>query len=157
MDTVPQFIRIAPYSDKDVNEFCDIIYDYSMRLSEVQVDYDRIYNKLHKCFEFIEHIDVPFAFEYTKVSYKQVFEQFSNELLSINRIIEEFPQTLEVQCLIALNSNNYEDKRKSINYFDNLISYFIILLANLECSMDKCITKGLEAYQQSKQIVCRCK
>jgi hypothetical protein len=157
MESVPQTIQIASYSETDVNEFCEIVYNCSMRLTEVQADYNRICKKLEECFEFVQHIDVPFAFEYTKASYKHAFEKHLNDLLSIRANIEEFPQTVEVNCLIALNANNYQHKKNCINYLDNLLSYFNVLLVNLEYSINHCINRGLQAYQQSKRIMCRCK
>jgi hypothetical protein len=157
METVPQTIQIASYSVADVNDFCEIVYDYSMRLSEVQTDYNRICKTLEECFEFVQNIDVPFAFEYTKASYKRGFQQYRNDLLSIRTSMEEFPQIVEINCLIALNSNTHQDKKNCINYLDNLLSYFNVLLANLEYSINNCINRGLQAYQQSKRIVCRCK
>lgn len=157
MESIPQTIQIASYSETDVNDFCEIVYSYSIRILEVQADYNRIHNKLEECFEFVRNLDVPFAFEYTKASYKHRFEQYLNELLSIRTKIEEFPQTVEVNCLLALNANNYYDRKNCINYLDNVLSYFNVMLANLEYNMNDCIKQGLQAYQQSKTPMCRCK
>lgn len=157
MEVTPNTIKITAYTKEDVDDFCNIISDYSLRLSEVEHDFDRIKYKLRECGEFIDNITVPFAFEYTKISFKQSFDEYWRGLETLWDNMNEFPHIAEVECLIALNMNTYEQKKKCINYLDMLLSYYNVALKHLEQDIDECIKRGLESYGKSKACLRHCK
>lgn len=157
MEVVPPTLQIASYTREDVNEFCEIIYDYSIRLSQIEDDYNKLCSKLEQCFEFINSVNVPFAFEYVKVSYTQTFQYFVTELDKIKVAMITFPETVEVECLIALANNTYEQKKKCIYHLDMLLSCINVSLTLLDADVDKCIKRGLSAHNASKIVCSRCR
>jgi hypothetical protein len=145
------------YSTDRIDEFCEIVQDYSLRLSTVENDYSRIYEKLESCYQFIDEINVPFVFEYTKVFYQQTFDSYANQMFHIQTQIKDFPRMVETQCIIALAHNLHEHKKMCIDYLDILMSILNVSLQNLEYCVDHSIKNGLEAFESTRKIICQCR
>lgn len=151
-----QTIEIASYENEDINDFCELIHDYSIQLSELEDCYNRIYSKLEDCSKFITGIQVPYNFEYLKLLYVHAFDNFTSILAKIRMDMEEIPQIVESVCLCALAMQAHDKKSKCQHHLDMLFTTFSVSLSNLEKDIDICIKKGCEAFDASKKIISRC-
>jgi hypothetical protein len=145
------------YCTDRINEFCEIIHDYSMRVSMVEDDYNRIHNKIESCFQFIDKITVPFVFEYSKVLYQQTFQNYVTQLLEIKSQIDYFPTVVETQSIIALAHDTHDHKKLCIDYLDIILSVLNVSLQNLEYCVDHSIKHGLEAFDSTKKFMFQCR
>jgi hypothetical protein len=153
---VPQTIPITSFLTEDINEYCEMIHEYQLRLSDVEDTYNRLLKKLNDCFQFLDDINIPFSHEYIKLIYTNTFETYLNVLFTIRMHFEEFPQIVESMCLLALSSQRYLEKKKCQTYLDALMSWYNVSLAHLEDDVEKCANQGLKAHNHSKVIKSRC-
>jgi hypothetical protein len=152
----PQTIEIASYAKEDINDFCELIHDYSIRLSELEDCHNRIYSKLEDCSKFMNNIQVPYNFEYLKLLYIHAFDNFTSILAKIRMDMEEIPQIVESACLCALATQAHDKKSNCQYHLDMLFTTFSVSLSNLEKDVDTCIKNGCKAFDASKKINSRC-
>ncbi len=155
-DNRAQYIQITLYNTRDIDDFCELIHDSSLRLSDLEDRYNRIYLKLDDCFKFISHIQVPYNFEYLKLMYVHAFENFTSILAKIRMDMEEVPQIVESACLCALATQAHDKKTNCQHHLDMLFNSFSTTLLDLERDVDTCTKRGCDAFNATKKINTRC-
>lgn len=139
-------------SFNDEQDYYASMNDYAERYIELVEDYQALFGRLHECIAFIDHIKIPFCYEYLKCSYKSNFDLLSNEIDALGSSIAEFPDTLREYCLRMILETDHDNKKLCVSYLDCLLRLFNSKVETFKDQVEAYANTGFELYNRSQMI-----
>ena len=148
-------ISAISISGKDIDEYCDILHDYSFRFEMIESTYNGLCGKLQDFANAVNNIRVSHNLENAKVVYQMILQLYHNELYRLHLHMKRFPSLVENQFLIALASKEQHQKTKCRMYFDSILTNYNISIVNLDRDINMHIERGIHLYNVYQNIHCK--
>lgn len=137
---------------EEESSFSSMMDDYAERYFEVLESYDNLHIRLVECIEFMDKINIPFCYQYTKNSFKDVFDRLQMDIDDLGASLGCFPDTIRDVCYSIVQNADHITTKSNINYLDNCLTHYHLTVEYFLKEVNYNAEAGLECYKQSQLV-----
>lgn len=134
----------------------DTTFDLYDRYNSVVDVVTRLHKEMYEVEKFINEVKVPFEWEYTRLTFKNNYEDLLAEFEVYDTKIAAFPREVEVCRMMAFQSADKEVSEGYITHLENIIGSYANKLVDIEEDFTHAKRAGMRALEASQKISTFC-